>query len=244
MTLTFVLGPIGVSAIFYLYITREFLRGIPAEGQAADDLAKLAEVMNVVIWFLTMCSIFVHGLSIPLGKLGLYLPRTISTAISSGQVSRNPTQPRTDGTPESSEQPLEVLTEHETASYGAPKWIPRRLFSLWRTLASASQDLRHVAARADDTSSPGGSTARLRMGISGPTDARLIGRAVGNTADVMDATAADVDGPKVRTESPTRDMHGQQRMDVNAPTTAVPMRWQRSIRFPDEHTSDEESAEL
>ncbi|TKA25545.1 hypothetical protein B0A50_05406 [Salinomyces thailandicus] len=88
-------GPIGVSAIFYLYISREFLRRIefPA-GQEREDAERLAETMNVVIWFLVMCSIFVHGLSIPLGKLGLYLPRTISTAISSERVSATPSMQR------------------------------------------------------------------------------------------------------------------------------------------------------
>lgn len=36
--------------------------------------------MVIVIWFLVICSIVVHGLSIPLGKLGFFLPRTISRA--------------------------------------------------------------------------------------------------------------------------------------------------------------------
>jgi hypothetical protein len=34
--------------------------------------------MMVVVWFLAICSIVVHGLSIPLGKLGFFLPRTLS----------------------------------------------------------------------------------------------------------------------------------------------------------------------
>lgn len=39
--------------------------------------------MTVVVWFLTICSIVVHGLSIPLGKLGFFLPRTLSRAFTS-----------------------------------------------------------------------------------------------------------------------------------------------------------------
>ena len=50
-------GPIGVSAIFYLYISLEFLEGIKVDGIMREDVAKLSEVMTVVIWFLAICSI-------------------------------------------------------------------------------------------------------------------------------------------------------------------------------------------
>ncbi|KAN0110222.1 Sodium/hydrogen exchanger family domain containing protein [Hyaloscypha variabilis] len=78
-------GPIGVSAIFYLYITLEFLEGITVDGVQREDAAQLGEVITVVVWFLAICSIVVHGLSIPLGKLGFFLPRTLSRAFSSQQ---------------------------------------------------------------------------------------------------------------------------------------------------------------
>lgn len=80
-------GPIGVSAIFYLYISKEFLREIEYNGAVREDAAYLSEMMDVVVWFLVLCSIVGHGLSIPLGKLGFYLPRTISTALSSDRLS-------------------------------------------------------------------------------------------------------------------------------------------------------------
>lgn len=73
-------GPIGVSAIFYLYTTREYLRQITVNGTERGDAARLAELTNVVVWFMVICSIVGHGLSIPLGKLGFYIPRTISRA--------------------------------------------------------------------------------------------------------------------------------------------------------------------
>jgi len=44
-------GPIGVSAIFYLYISLEFLEGIKVDGVQRQDAEKLSEVMMVVIWF-------------------------------------------------------------------------------------------------------------------------------------------------------------------------------------------------
>ncbi|KAH7112148.1 Cation/H+ exchanger [Dendryphion nanum] len=77
-------GPIGVSAIFYLYVSLEFLRKITVDGEIRPDAHYLMEVMNIVIWFLCIASVVIHGISIPLGKLGIYLPRTISRALSSG----------------------------------------------------------------------------------------------------------------------------------------------------------------
>ena len=91
-------GPIGVSAVFYLYVSLEFLQDITVNGVVREDAARLREVMTVVIWFLAICSIVsfvflraknafahrskvVHGLSVPVGKLGYHLPRTISDAV-------------------------------------------------------------------------------------------------------------------------------------------------------------------
>jgi len=96
-------GPIGVSAIFYLYVSIEFLDTIIVDGKVREDAAYLAEVIKVVVWFLVICSVvsplgknpintnlttkqIVHGLSIPMGKLGLQLPRTLSTALSFGRT--------------------------------------------------------------------------------------------------------------------------------------------------------------
>jgi len=50
-------GPIGVSAIFYLYVSREFLRDITVNGVQREDAARLSETMLIVIWFLAICSI-------------------------------------------------------------------------------------------------------------------------------------------------------------------------------------------
>ncbi|OBT53220.1 hypothetical protein VE04_06239 [Pseudogymnoascus sp. 24MN13] len=77
-------GPIGVSAIFYLYIGLDFLNGVTDQnGLQRADAAVLAEVMTVIVWFLTVCSIIVHGLSIPLGKIGFHLPQALSQAFDS-----------------------------------------------------------------------------------------------------------------------------------------------------------------
>lgn len=82
-------GPIGVSAIFYLYVSLDFLRNITVDGEVREDARTLMEAMNIVVWFLAICSIVIHGLSIPLWKLGFYLPRTVSAAVSQRAPSRN-----------------------------------------------------------------------------------------------------------------------------------------------------------
>ena len=54
-------GPIGVSAIFYLYLTVEFLRTVTVEGngegEQREDARKLEETVTVVVWFIAICSI-------------------------------------------------------------------------------------------------------------------------------------------------------------------------------------------
>ncbi|KAI1418149.1 Sodium/hydrogen exchanger family-domain-containing protein [Hypoxylon sp. FL1857] len=77
-------GPIGCSAIFYLYVTLEFIATLnPNQGSAPRwDVANLQEEVLVLVWFMVICSVVVHGLSIPLGKFGFYLPRTISRTLS------------------------------------------------------------------------------------------------------------------------------------------------------------------
>ncbi|KAL8366002.1 hypothetical protein RB595_004674 [Gaeumannomyces hyphopodioides] len=63
-------GPIGVSAIFYLYVGLEFLQTVTVGDAQRPDAKQLGEVMTVVIWFLVICSVVVHGLSVPAAKLG------------------------------------------------------------------------------------------------------------------------------------------------------------------------------
>ena len=87
-------GPIGVSAIFYLFISREFL--LRSHESERADLQVVAEAIEIVVWFLVMCSIVVHGLSIPLGKLGFYIPRTLGTAMSTERISASQSRARSE----------------------------------------------------------------------------------------------------------------------------------------------------
>jgi NhaP-type Na+/H+ or K+/H+ antiporter len=50
-------GPIGVGAIFYLSISREFLLDIKVDGKTREDAQRVADAVNIVVWFLVICSI-------------------------------------------------------------------------------------------------------------------------------------------------------------------------------------------
>jgi sodium/hydrogen antiporter len=50
-------GPVGVSGIFYLYITLEFLDTLKQGDQQRGDVANLGEAATVVVWFIAMCSV-------------------------------------------------------------------------------------------------------------------------------------------------------------------------------------------
>ena len=50
-------GPIGVSAVFYLYISLEFLETVTVEGTVREDATRLQDTFSVIIWFLAICGI-------------------------------------------------------------------------------------------------------------------------------------------------------------------------------------------
>lgn len=55
-------GPIGVSAIFYLYISLEYLHeSVTEHGQEREDAERLGEMMTVIIWFMVICSIVCYS---------------------------------------------------------------------------------------------------------------------------------------------------------------------------------------
>lgn len=50
-------GPIGVGAIFYLSISREFLKEITVDGKVREDAQQVMDAVWIVVWFLVICSI-------------------------------------------------------------------------------------------------------------------------------------------------------------------------------------------
>ena len=50
-------GPIGVGAIFYLSISREYLFEITVDGKVREDAQQVADAAEIVVWFLVICSI-------------------------------------------------------------------------------------------------------------------------------------------------------------------------------------------
>lgn len=50
-------GPVGVSGIFYLYVTLEFLDTLKDGEHQRADVANMAETLTVVVWFTAICSV-------------------------------------------------------------------------------------------------------------------------------------------------------------------------------------------
>jgi NhaP-type Na+/H+ or K+/H+ antiporter len=50
-------GPIGVGAIFYLSVCREYLRKITVDGEVRADAQRVSDAVEVIVWFLVICSI-------------------------------------------------------------------------------------------------------------------------------------------------------------------------------------------
>lgn len=50
-------GPVGVSGIFYLYVTLDFLATLGEGDQPREDVANLGEAVTVVVWFVAICSV-------------------------------------------------------------------------------------------------------------------------------------------------------------------------------------------
>ncbi|KAF1917930.1 Sodium/hydrogen exchanger family-domain-containing protein [Ampelomyces quisqualis] len=154
-------GPIGVSAIFYLYVSLEFLRKIEVDGEVREDAKYLMEVMNVVIWFLCICSIVVHGLSIPMAKLGFIIPRTLSNVLS--------TQRSADGEPEAfyvpnDAQETEARVRRRTGGLRSGDTLPQRVVRIGRSIIPSGH----------------GSSSTSRTTSQAPTPAPL--STVGSTA--------------------------------------------------------------
>jgi NhaP-type Na+/H+ or K+/H+ antiporter len=52
-------GPIGVSAVFYLFISLEFIEAhlSDEDGRPRSDVKNLGDQTRIIVWFLTVCSI-------------------------------------------------------------------------------------------------------------------------------------------------------------------------------------------
>ena len=50
-------GPVGVSGIFYLYVTLEFLDTLKVGDEQRSDVENLGETTTVIVWFVAICSV-------------------------------------------------------------------------------------------------------------------------------------------------------------------------------------------
>ncbi|KAI5207647.1 hypothetical protein AUEXF2481DRAFT_36484 [Aureobasidium subglaciale EXF-2481] len=209
-------GPIGVSAVFYLYISREFLRGITNEaGVVREDAERLSEIMLVVIWFLAICSIVVHGISIPLGKLGFYLPRTISAAVSTERLSRRSTEEPTpigEDTLSGDSTLASRFRRYKADTSGNSSSLPRSFYRLGRSMVS---DLHKGHQQATASNNLASTKDASNRNISGPSNPRPLGKTVVKDTDRNSPLGA----------TPISDR------------SSSPPPLNRTIRFPDESPS-------
>ena len=248
-------GPIGVSAIFYLYISREFLKEIVVSQHERRDAERLSEIIEVVVWFLVVCSIVAHGLSIPLGKLGLYLPRTITSALSTERISAPQSRARNQDQEPSTNEPGMDGEAHMLPAYrGRPSgrasdsplagprpitWIPRSIVTagrhIWNDIKRPQGHMSHVARenkkKSDSNDSSSGENGDAHPEISSPMDARPIGHAIGTSPSPVDAQAM---GMRQAEEGDVRTSDSSSLVDSGATTPGSTGRPFRSIQFADQ----------
>lgn len=217
-------GPIGVSAIFYLYVTLDFLRKITVNGEIRPDAEYLMEVTNIVVWFLCICSIVsnrkpafegyltvqvIHGLSIPMGKLGFWIPRTLSRAVSSRHED-SPEPFHVGDRAEEANQEIEQNLRRRpgTSSSGV---LPRQVYRIGRTLIHSNPN----------------SASQTRASSQAPIPLSSV-PTIASTHQNGDNTASS-------------SVQGSQDAIQPSPKVETPpaaQMTQRSIRFPDEQTAD------
>ncbi|KAI9699268.1 MAG: hypothetical protein M1836_002878 [Candelina mexicana] len=178
-------GPIGVSAIFYLYVGLEFLNATTADGVERDDAERLGEVMTVVVWFLAICSIIVHGLSVPLGKIGWHLPRTISRAISFQNASTDPKEP-----PQFHIELQNARQQQSASPHDIDNCPSRAMYRIGRTTISngTSQQIDGGTSRVSTPTRRGSALSSIEIRAAAPADRSAI-----RFADQRRATAIDSD---------------------------------------------------
>jgi len=204
-------GPIGVSAVFYLYISLEFLDGITVEGVQREDAARLADVINVVVWFLAICSIVVHGLSIPLGKLGFFLPRTLSRAFTS------------QGNDEAETLPIGERIRSTTVGV-----LRQRRSRSRRSTSGQSTPTTPTTSNAPST------RQIFRIGgsvIRGPTS---VNSGSATPRDPEQPPGTPTSPPAVRGERTIRFTDGSESTRTSAPLTPPQVAQKRTVKFPDE----------
>lgn len=77
-------GPIGVSAIFYLYVTIEFLRQtekLPLEESQMKGLHTMMTAARLVVWFCVIASVIVRGITVLVIKVKFLLQNSRDSSL-------------------------------------------------------------------------------------------------------------------------------------------------------------------
>ncbi|KAG6014164.1 hypothetical protein E4U54_005750 [Claviceps lovelessii] len=194
-------GPIGVSAIFYLFISIEFIKAYLSDenGVPRADVKDLAESTTIVVWFLTVCSVVVHGLSIPLGKLGYLAPKlhrvlseTLTDTLGNESGRRTPLIGRF--FPARRDEDPEASLAAKVRSGNAP--ITRTGQGTMPTKIQEQNDLETAAGASDENGNSEGSSNRAN-----PAWYRAAGKQVSSPRSVA---AGESGAPSAGTTTPAR----------------------------------------
>ena len=161
-----------------------------------------------------------HGISIPLGKLGFYLPRTISAAVSTERISRRSTDEPTPIGEEtmSGSSALASRFRRYREDTGSSSSLPRSFYRIGRSMVS---DLHRGHQQTKNASAP--SNDITNRNISEPSNPRPLGKTI----------AKDTDRESPLGATPTADRAGA----VTPAGSHSPAPLNRTIRFPDENPS-------
>lgn len=124
-------GPIGVGAVFYIEVA---LRAIPDDGSRG----RLRSLYEPVTLFIIFCSVLVHGVTIPISKMGPHVVRKTATLTRSRSItftsrpgSRSASRSNTlDVSAAAAAKAQSEGQQSDDAIEGRPQWNP--LYSLYK----------------------------------------------------------------------------------------------------------------
>lgn len=182
----------------------------------------------------------VHGVSIPLGKIGFYLPRTISAAISSERITANASDDSIQP------QPVSPLDEFNgTTQYSLANRFHRTKKDVRSSGISLSRSIHQLGRNVISTNNAQSkvSSATGPAGIIGsPQNPRRIGKAIKTVSSPSPSQSRSSWTRAHDGAGAGADHADQQQTSANnqLPVAPATMTANRSVRFPDEEVANKQ----
>lgn len=164
-----------------------------------------------------------HGISIPLGKLGFYLPRTISAAVSTERISRRSSEEPTNASEETVSGASALASRfrrYREDTSGSSSSLPRSFYRVGRSIVS---DLHRGHQKTKNDSAPANDVTNRN--ISEPSNPRPLGKTI----------VKDMPRESPLGATPTASRSGAVTPAGSRSRSPAPLN--RTIRFPDENPS-------